>query len=263
MSYAGKIIGALIGLLMFRNGWGALLGAAIGHCIDAGWFAGPRPRGSREGIVEPLFAFAGALSKSDGRVSEREIAVAEALMARLQLTPDLRRLAIDRFDAGKQPGFPVHLAVAGLKQWCGGRRDLAYTLLDPLLDLVYAEGEPQAPKLALMHQLCWALGVHERELAAIAAMKGYRDAAGARRPGAGPRAQRAEPAETATDPYLVLGIARDAVEREIKQAYRKLMSQHHPDKLGDVPDTLKRRAEERAREINRAYERIRVQRGFR
>ena len=43
---------------------------------------------------------------------------------------------------------------------------------------------------------------------------------------------------------------------EIKRAYRKLISQHHPDKLGNVPDELKRRAEERAREINAAYEKI-------
>ena len=64
------------------------------------------------------------------------------------------------------------------------------------------------------------------------------------------------------DPYAVLAIDRTANEQEIKRAYRKLMSQHHPDKLGDVPDELKRRAEERAREINAAYERIKGERGF-
>ena len=64
------------------------------------------------------------------------------------------------------------------------------------------------------------------------------------------------------DPYAVLGLERNADEREIKRAYRKLMSQHHPDKLGDVPDELKRRAEDRAREINAAYERIKTERGL-
>jgi DnaJ like chaperone protein len=54
----------------------------------------------------------------------------------------------------------------------------------------------------------------------------------------------------------------DANEREVKRAYRKLISQHHPDKLGDVPEELKRRAEERAREINTAYEKIQALRGF-
>ena len=64
------------------------------------------------------------------------------------------------------------------------------------------------------------------------------------------------------DPYAVLAIDRTANESEIKRAYRKLMSQHHPDKLGDVPDELKRRAEERAREINAAYERVKAERGL-
>ncbi len=51
-----------------------------------------------------------------------------------------------------------------------------------------------------------------------------------------------------------------ASDREVKTAYRRLISQHHPDKLGDMPEELKRRAEERAREINTAYEKIREER---
>jgi DnaJ like chaperone protein len=64
------------------------------------------------------------------------------------------------------------------------------------------------------------------------------------------------------DPYAVLGLDTRASDSEIKRAYRKLISQHHPDKLGDVPDELKRRAEERAREINTAYEKIRAERNI-
>ena len=60
----------------------------------------------------------------------------------------------------------------------------------------------------------------------------------------------------------MLGVTRDSSERELKHAYRRLMSQHHPDKLGDVPDELKRRAEDRAREINAAWERIKAERGI-
>ncbi|HKE49041.1 MAG TPA: co-chaperone DjlA [Rhodanobacteraceae bacterium] len=255
MRIAGKLIGALIGFIIFRNPFGLLLGALVGHFYDVA-AAQLRPPSMGRGFIEPLFAFAGALSKSDGRVSEVEIAAAESLMARLRLDGAQRRAAIERFNAGKQTGFAVHLAIAELKSWCSGRRDLAFLVLDLLLDLVYAEGALVEAKLTLVRKLCWALGVSDHELAALSAMKGYAQA-GPRGPGARPQA-----GPMRVDAYAVLGLERGADERDIKRAYRKLMSQHHPDKLGDVPDELKRRAEDRAREINAAYERIKTERGF-
>ena len=274
MNVIGKLIGAVLALLLFKgHPFGLIIGVLLGHLWDIGAL---RPRlgrgGDRASFIGPLFALAGAIAKSDGRVSEQEIAATENLMTRMQLSPDQRARAIERFSAGKQPGFAVHLTIADLKSWAGGRRDLAFLLLDMLLDVVYAEG-PLAPnKFMLVRKLCWSLGVHERELAALAAMRGY--AYGAHDAGgAGPRQQRygsyrpgqdapRPPPPAGKDPYAVLGITRDASEREIKRAYRKLISQHHPDKLGDVPDELKRRAEERAREINAAYEKIREEKGI-
>lgn len=51
------------------------------------------------------------------------------------------------------------------------------------------------------------------------------------------------------DYYKVLGVARDASEKEIKKAYRRLARQYHPDKnQGDST------AEERFKEINEAHE---------
>lgn len=263
MSIVGKLVGGLLGLLLFRNWMGVLVGVTLGHFYDnAAVRLRPPPLG--RGFIEPLFAFAGVLSKSDGRVSEPEIAATEALMARLNLDADERRAAIARFTDGKQPGFDVNVVFGELQQWCRGRRDHAFILLDLLLDLIYAEGALAGPKLALLRRLCAVLGVGEHELAALSAMKGYgawAGAGGAWGPGAGRRPPPGRPSEV--DPYAVLGIERTASEREVKQAYRRLMSQHHPDKLGDVPEALKRRAEDRAREINAAYERIKGERGIR
>jgi DnaJ-class molecular chaperone len=58
-------------------------------------------------------------------------------------------------------------------------------------------------------------------------------------------------------PYRVLGVSEDASDAEIDQAYRRLISQYHPDKLVGVAEELRRKAEEKARDINAAYDRIR------
>lgn len=269
MSIVGKLVGAILGLVVFRSPFGLLIGLMLGHFYDSMTVVRPGRPSLGRGFVEPLFAFAGALAKSDGRVSQPEIDAAEALMTRLNLDADQRRAAIERFSAGKQPDFDVNAALGGLLHWCQGRRDHAFIVLDLLLDLVYAEGPLAGAKLALMQRLCATLGVRDHELAALSAMKGYgpwqgawtgaRGAGGAA--GGGPRPPPQRPSEL--DPYAVLGLARDASDRDIKLAYRRLMSQHHPDKLGDVPDEVKRRSEVRAREINAAYEHIRAARGIR
>jgi preprotein translocase subunit Sec63 len=60
------------------------------------------------------------------------------------------------------------------------------------------------------------------------------------------------------DPYAVLGMTSDASDAEIDQAYRRLISQYHPDKLAGAASDLRRQAETKAREINGAYDRIKT-----
>lgn len=51
------------------------------------------------------------------------------------------------------------------------------------------------------------------------------------------------------DPYDILGITRDATQREVKQTYRQLAMQYHPDRNPNDPE-----AEERFKVIQMAYE---------
>ena len=58
------------------------------------------------------------------------------------------------------------------------------------------------------------------------------------------------------DAYKVLGVSPEASDAEIKRAYRKLMSENHPDKLAGrgLPESMREMAEERTREISHAYD---------
>jgi len=54
-------------------------------------------------------------------------------------------------------------------------------------------------------------------------------------------------------------VDKAASDAEVKRAYRKLMSEHHPDKLisKGLPDSMVELAKERTQEIQKAYETVR------
>lgn len=269
MKYGMTLLFALVGMLLAHGPQGAVIGALIGLLFDSSRQQRQRrrPTPPGDGFVVPLFTLVGAIAKVDGRVSEAEIAIAERMMGRFGLDPEQRRLAIGAFNQGKQPEFNVLPAIQSLQQWVGGRRDHAFTVLDMVIDTVLAEGSPSAGKMHILRQLTHALRISEMELMALLAMKGYVWNTGqsqGSRPGAGAGGQYAPPRRNTSgpDPYAVLGVDRAADDRAIKRAYRKLISEHHPDRLGDLPADLRRRAEARASEINAAYERIKSSRGF-
>ncbi|QSX73685.1 J domain-containing protein [Lysobacter arenosi] len=60
------------------------------------------------------------------------------------------------------------------------------------------------------------------------------------------------------NPYAALGLTSDASDAEVDQAYRRLISQYHPDRMAGAAAELRQQAEARAREINQAYDRIKT-----
>lgn len=61
-----------------------------------------------------------------------------------------------------------------------------------------------------------------------------------------------------SNPYRVLNLTSGATDAEVDQAYRRLISQYHPDKMAGAADELRRQADIKAREINTAYDRIKT-----
>ncbi|HEU4617792.1 MAG TPA: DnaJ domain-containing protein, partial [Gammaproteobacteria bacterium] len=79
--------------------------------------------------------------------------------------------------------------------------------------------------------------------------------------GAGPGAGEAIQVDAA---YRVLGVSSEATDEDVKTAYRRLMNQHHPDKLvaRGQPQAKVAAAEQRTHEIRAAYDRIKAYRAF-
>ncbi len=62
--------------------------------------------------------------------------------------------------------------------------------------------------------------------------------------------------------YQVLGCAKDNSDKEIKKAYRKAISKHHPDKIQSqgLPKEFMDYANEQSKKINKAYDAIKKSR---
>jgi len=62
--------------------------------------------------------------------------------------------------------------------------------------------------------------------------------------------------------YRILGIEKAATDIEVKKAYRKMAKKYHPDKLQHLGEQLKKGAEEKFKEVQKAYDNIQKERGL-
>ena len=76
------------------------------------------------------------------------------------------------------------------------------------------------------------------------------------------KAERPAPGEGEGDPYAMLGIDSSASDEQLEQAYRRLMSEYHPDRVASAAPELREIAGRRTGEINQAYDQIKRQRGL-
>jgi DnaJ like chaperone protein len=263
MGWYGKLIGAVLGAIIGRGLLGAIVGLLIGHQFDRRARGGPAAAGDRRALSRAFFRATfqvmGHVAKADGRVTEQEIDAARAVMRRFSLNEPDVRLAIDYFTEGKRSDFPLEAVLAELNASAAGRGDLRRLFVQIQLEASMLGGGLNPPSRAVFARMCSALGVSAAEFAVLEAM--LRMHASGRAPG--PRPSRDSQSRLA-DAYQVLGVRRDASDREVKLSYRRLMSQNHPDKLvaNGLPESMIEAAHERTRSILEAYEAIRDSRGM-
>jgi DnaJ like chaperone protein len=278
MGWVGKALGGLFGFAL-GGPFGAIFGGILGHGVDRGVEtlrnAFTLPLGNRARVESVFFTTTfstmGHMAKADGRVSQAEIALAEAIMAQLNLSPDRRRAAIALFRQGKLPDFDLGGVVAAFRTECRGQRALTQMFLEILLQAAYADGDPSPSQRRVLEQVRAGLGIPEilfRQLENLVRLQ--RSFAGGPRPGGagagGGGGARSAPVRgpSLSQAYAVLGVKPKDSDATIKRAYRRLLSQHHPDKLVSkgLPEEMMKMAAQKTHEIRRAYEMIQEARGM-
>jgi DnaJ like chaperone protein len=268
VSWLGKLLGGTFGFLV-GGPLGALLGAAIVHKLDGGKDkyaqieSDPSPDAQHRiqmAFFTATFSVMGHVARADGRVSEAEITLARTVMNRMSLSEGMRRTAIELFSRGKQPDFPLREAVEQFRKECHRRYALLRIFLEIQLEAAFADGPVNQAEERVLLDICDRLRISRFE---YHAMKGRLDAAlrfarayqnssyGGHR---NTPARRRE--DTLEDAYAMLGIEASAGADEVKRAYRKLISRHHPDKLvaRGMPEEMVRIANEKTQQIRKAYE---------
>lgn len=270
MSWWGKAIGGALGFTM-GGPLGAALGAMLGHSFDKGVdqtfdskFDATQQEKVQGAFFSATFTIMGKLAKADGQVSPEEISMAEQVMVRMGLTDALRQSAVNLFQQGKQPDFDWRGALLQFKSISGAQRNLKQMFLEIQVGAALADGTVHPAEKDMLIEMAQTLGFSARVLEQLLLMvkaqqyfnqsqnSGYHSHSQSSQHTAQPSIEQLNQA------YQLLGVAQQDDDKSVKRAYRRLMSQHHPDKLvaKGLPEEMIKVATQKTQEIKTAYDLI-------
>ena len=133
------------------------------------------------------------------------------------------------------------------------------------LHAVYADGSSHPAEEKVLHDVCEYLRFPKfmlRQMEILVRAGGANRAGAEQRSSGGSSASRRNSDLTVAEAYTLLGVEKSAEQSEVKRAYRKLMSQHHPDKLvaKGLPPEMIKIATEKTQAIRAAYELVKESR---
>ncbi|MDO6719471.1 co-chaperone DjlA [Psychrosphaera sp. 1_MG-2023] len=282
----GKIAGVIFGILLTRNILGALVGLYVGYLFDnaikkmankqnvANWL---ESGDSKQSIFfYSTFSVMGHVAKATGRVTPEHIQTASDFMAKMRLSESQKEEARDAFREGKLPGFPLNAKLKLFKQHFGDRSDLQQFFLDILVQTAYSDSVLEQKEYDVLLKINKELGYTKRFLDQLISMweaevrfQAYKQKQQEKYKQYDRRSEQREKSRQAESPslqdaYALIGASERDSTREIKRAYKRLMSQNHPDKLvaKGLPPELMELAKQKTQDIQAAYDLIKKARQF-
>ncbi len=257
--FAGKLAGGLLGYSL--TGWpGMVIGALLGHSFDLRrdslWQIGPRlfarRRLARDERLfrDHLFTCLGHLARLDGQVTPEAIEAAEKLFRQFKLNSNERNIAIHCFNLGKLPNTDPEPLVRQVCQRYASSPARRLEWISNCLPLVFAGDGPRKAQLQTLRHWLPLLKIQPQAFERL--LQPYLRAA----------KQTQKPPTPKTSPlheaYLQLGVQPGCSYDTARKAYRKLMSQYHPDKLESqqLTDYQRRQGKARAQGIQQAWAEI-------
>ena len=262
MAWWGKLVGGTLGF-MVGGPIGAMLGASFGHNFDAksqarhggqqkrvGYSPGNQER-TQAAFFAATFSVIGHIAKADGHVSKSEIALAEQLMTHMQLNAQQKEMAMSLFNQGKSPDFQLDAVLQQFKSECHRRTTLIRMFLEIQVQAAMADGRMDPSESEILQRVALTLGFKLSDLEQIINM--------IKSGGASEAGQQM----TLEEAYNIIGADEKMTMVDIRKLYRKLRSQHHPDKLVSkgLPEEMIKLANEKTHEIQTAWKLIQKSRG--
>lgn len=271
----GKILGFLFGFLIGRA-VGAFIGLLIGNFFDRALcqqFARPfspfyteKNRDTQLLFLETTFSVLGFLAKSDGRVSEQEIQTAKSLMDSLRLNKKQRELAQEYFNQGKANTAHIDNKLAAFKAACRNNSPLLYAFVNIQYTMAQVDGLTDR-KITALNRVLTILGLSPlnrqyrfyEDFDYRTSQRNSHDNFEYRRQ---QHNQQQNPFQSSwnslSEAHAILGTKPEDSEETVKKAYRRLISQNHPDKLiaKGASEAAVKQANNKTQAIRKAYEQI-------
>jgi DnaJ like chaperone protein len=254
MSLLRSVVGGVFGFVV-GGPLGAIVGASIAYQLGNGDDANTSESSHTQmAFFVATFSVMGHVAKINGRVSPAAISYAKQIMTEMQLNAELRTTAIDLFRQGKQVDFPLDHVLAEFYKDCRQSHALIQRFIEIQLQTAMVDGLLTNTEDELLWRVCHQLRLsrfhYQRTKMQFFTQQYFYQYK--------THSPNARPASSLAEAYRVLGVSPNASQVEVKQAYRLLMSQHHPDKLAakGLSEDRMRLAKEKTQQISKAYDTI-------